>query len=159
MARANPHWRSFEGGQESLVAFVGPHSYISPNWYAQPDDVPTWNYAAVHAYGVPRIIDDPDLLRRHVILLADKYERELDTPWDPANVESQMGSLLNALVGFEIPIGRLEGTFKFNQNRSREDRAGVVSVLERSTDPTIREVATIMHRDLHDLPLLGGVAE
>ena len=60
MARANPQWRDFEvdGEQEVLVIFQGPHTYVSPSWYAVQPSVPTWNYAAVHAYGMPRLIED-----------------------------------------------------------------------------------------------------
>jgi len=58
MARANPQWRSFDQGRAALAIFHGPHCYVSPSWYANAPAVPTWNYAAVHAYGRPRVLED-----------------------------------------------------------------------------------------------------
>lgn len=151
MARANSHWRSFEKHGESLVAFLGPHAYISPSWYARPDSVPTWNYAAVHAYGTPQIVEDPVVLRDQVLQLTALHEADLDPQWDPRHVEHKIPMMLKALVGFEMPIRRIEGTFKFNQNKSPEDRAAVVAALEGATDPLLREVAAIMRSGLDQI--------
>lgn len=148
VARANPHWRSLDGEREVLVAFVGPHAYISPSWYVDPVTVPTWNYAAVHVYGVPRLIHDTARLREHVLRLSRLHEAHLSPPWDPINAEPVLAANLKAIVGIEIPITRIEGKFKFNQNRSREDQAGVAAALERSADPLARAVAEIMRRNL-----------
>lgn len=150
MARANPHWRNFELHQEVLVSFLGPHAYISPSWYRDPVTVPTWNYAAVHAYGVPKLVNDTKTLRKQVLQLTAVYESYVDPPWDPKTAEPVMPTELKAIVGFEIPIQRIEGKFKFNQNRSREDRASVVAALEQSSDPTAAEVAQTMRRHLND---------
>lgn len=151
MARANSHWRGFETHGESLVAFLGPHAYISPSWYARPDSVPTWNYAAVHAYGTPQIVEDPVVLRDQVLQLTALHEADLDPSWDPRHVEHKIPMMLKALVGFEMPINRIEGTFKFNQNKSSEDRAGVVAALEGAADPLVREVAAIMRSSLDQI--------
>lgn len=148
MARANPHWRSFDGKREVLVTFLGAHSYISPSWYADPVTVPTWNYAAVHAYGVPSIVHETETLRQQVLRMTELHEAYVDPPWDPNHAEPVMPTELKAIVGFEIPVRRIEGKFKFNQNRSREDRAGVVAALERMDDPVAQEVAAIMRRRL-----------
>jgi transcriptional regulator len=75
VARANPQWRSFDGEAEAMVAFDGPHAYISPNWYVTAPAVPTWNYATVHAYGRPRIIEDAVRLAAIVDQLVSIYER------------------------------------------------------------------------------------
>src|SRR5688572_31558658 len=74
MARANPQWRDFAAGQEALVIFQGPHAYISPSWYEVHPSMPTWNYAAIHAYGVPRVVDDRDRLYRMLEALVDTHE-------------------------------------------------------------------------------------
>jgi len=148
MARANPHWRTFDGESEALVTFLGPHAYISPSWYAEKVTVPTWNYAAVHVYGVPRVVEDAAVLREQVERLVHLHEAYVPEPWDVANAEPLMESQLRAIVGFEIPIRRMEGKLKFNQNRSREDREGVVAALEKESEPALRAVAAIMRRTM-----------
>lgn len=146
MARANPHWRQFEKSPEVLVIFQGPHAYISPAWYEDQVTVPTWNYAAVHAHGRPKLIHDKKELRGMVENLVRIHEKGIDSGWDIAQAEPIMETELKAIVGFEIPISRIEGKFKFNQNRSEEDRKGVIRALEKSDDPMQRIVAEVMRR-------------
>lgn len=148
VARANPHWKSLTDTAEVLAAFQGPHAYVSPSWYEDPVTVPTWNYAAVHVYGRPTLIHDPDLLRPHVLRLSHTYESKMDSPWDPAMAEPVMPVELKAIVGVMIKIDRIEGKWKFSQNRSRKDQLGVASALENDEDPMKREVAQLMHRIL-----------
>lgn len=147
MARANPHWKSLDADSEVLVIFQGAHSYISPRWYTPQGVVPTWNYAAVHAYGRPRLIHDAELLRRIVTALVEQHEGpgmmpELETAF-PEN-------LLQAIVGVEIPITRLEGKFKMSQNRSEGDQRGVIAALEQSPHSDQQAVAAIMRAHLDD---------
>jgi transcriptional regulator len=149
MAKANPHWRAFAGAPPSLVVFMGPHAYISPAWYEEQETVPTWNYAVVHAGGTPRLVDE-EALRAMVLRLVDTHEAPLGRPWDLRKAESVMDVELKAIVGFEIPIDRLEGKFKLNQNRSRADQEGVVRALEASADPSEREVARMMRENLRN---------
>lgn len=148
MARANPQWKTWSADTEVLVIFQGPHAYITPDWYELKQTVPTWNYAAVHAYGRPRLIHDPEELRPMVMPMVGVYEGKVGSGWDPESMEPIMASMLKAVVGFEIPIDSLEGKFKFNQNRSREDQHGVVKGLERLGDPAALDVARIMRRNL-----------
>jgi transcriptional regulator len=148
MAKANPHWRGFEGAAPSLVVFMGPHAYISPAWYEDQATVPTWNYAVVHASGTPRLVVDDASLRAMVLRLVDTHEAPLGRPWDVSQAEAIMQVELKAIVGFEIPIDRLEGKFKLNQNRSRADQEGVVKALESSSDPSEREIARLMRERL-----------
>jgi transcriptional regulator len=152
MARANPHWRAFEGAPPSLVVFVGPHAYISPAWYEEQDTVPTWNYAVAHATGTPRLVTGETELRAMVMRLVDTHEAPLGRPWDVSRAESVIDRELKAIVGFEIPIDRLEGKFKMNQNRSRADQEGVVRALEASGDPAEREIARRMRESLRNSP-------
>jgi len=151
VARANPHWRS-QPETEVLVTFLGPHAYISPAWYADPVTVPTWNYAAVHASGPAHTFVERDRLRRHVLRLVEEHERYVAPPWDPAHAEPILESQLAGIVGIEIPIRRLEGKFKFNQNRSRADQEGVVAALSASADSRLRDVASIMRAHLESGP-------
>ena len=146
MARANPHWKAFEGAAPSVVVFMGPHAYISPAWYRTQETVPTWNYAVVHVTGTPRLITEEPGMRRIVTELVENHEAPLGHPWDvgKATVDEE----LPGIVGFEIPIDRIEGKFKLNQNRSREDQESVAATLEKSEDPTEREVARMMRENL-----------
>jgi transcriptional regulator len=148
MARANPHWRAFAEAPPSLVVFSGPHAYISPAWYQEQETVPTWNYTVVHATGSARMVDDPARLRAMVLRLVNQHETPLGNPWDVRKAEAVMDVELKGIVGFEIPIDRLEGKFKLNQNRSLEDREGVVRALEGSAHPDEREIARLMREQL-----------
>lgn len=148
MARANPQWRDLAPGRDVMVVFTGPHTYVSPAWYQEKVTVPTWNYAALHVYGTPRIVEDAEVLRTQVSRLVREHEGPGEDGWDLARAEPIMESLLKAIVGFEIDVSRIEGKMKFNQNRSREDQQGVVRALERSDDSTARAVADIMRRNL-----------
>jgi transcriptional regulator len=152
MARANPHWRVLEGSAPSLVVFVGPHAYISPAWYRNQETVPTWNYAVVHATGRPRIVSNDAAMRAMVMRLVDEHESPLGNPWDVRKAESVMDVELSGIVGFEIPIDRLEGKFKLNQNRAREDQEGVAGALEDSNHPEAREIARLMRARLGNPP-------
>jgi transcriptional regulator len=111
-------------------------------------NVPTWNYSVVHAFGSPRLVDDTAVLRAMVMRLVANHEEPLGNPWDLRKAESALGVELAGIVGFEIPIDRIEGKFKLNQNRSREDQEGVAAVLESSSDPSEREVARMMRENL-----------
>jgi transcriptional regulator len=148
MARANPHWKAFEGAAPSVAVFMGPHAYISPAWYREQKTVPTWNYAVVHVTGTPRIVEDTSQLRAMVMRLVKNHEGPLGNPWDVRKTESVMDVELGGIVGFEIPIDRIEGKFKLNQNRSREDQEGVVAALEASVDASEREIARLMRENL-----------
>jgi len=122
-ARANPHWKSL-AGHETLVVFPGPHSYVSPSLYTEPLSVPTWNYIAIHAYGTLEVIEDDsdkDALLKNLIELHDPaysdHWRELP--------EGFRRTMLAGIVGFRIPIARIEGKFKVSQNRAEPERRNV----------------------------------
>ncbi len=120
MARANPHWECLEG-TESLAIFTGPHAYISPSWYVTHPSVPTWNYTAVHIYGSPRLTSE-SRTRGIVDAVVSKYESNRANPWPNDLPEEYRSNLLGGVVGFEMPIGRIEGKFKLGQNRPEPDR-------------------------------------
>jgi len=123
LARQNPQWKDIEG-QEVLVTFQGPHDYISPSWYAAPG-VPTWNYQVAHVYGICRLIHTPDELKAIVARLTQGYESKFQNPWKPKYSEV----MLQGIVGVEIAVSEIQCKFKLNQNRSEQDRAGVIAAL------------------------------
>ncbi|GMV99448.1 MAG: putative transcriptional regulator [Candidatus Hydrogenedentota bacterium] len=148
MARANPHWKAFEGAQESLVIFHGPHGYISPRWYAASLAVPTWNYAVVHMYGKPQVIDDATLLEALIDRTVRQYESGFTNSWDGELPREFKDKLMKAIVGFTMDITRVEGKFKLGQNRSSEDQARVLEQLAQSDDPGAGALGELM-REMH----------
>ena len=130
VARANAHWQELEAAGEVLAIFEGPHAYVSPTWYANHPAVPTWNYAVVHARGRARLLPPaelPGLLDR----LSRAYEDGRASPWRMEALPPDFSAkLLEAIVGFEIAVERLEGKFKLSQNRRPEDIEGVAAALE-----------------------------
>ena len=122
-ARANPHWKSLTA-RETLVVFPGPHSYVSPSLYVDLQSVPTWNYVAVHAYGMAELVEDAE--GKDVLLagLIQAHEPAFAEQWR-SMPESSRHSMLKNIVGFRIPITRLEGKFKVSQNRPDQDRVNV----------------------------------
>ena len=131
MARANPQWRHFASGKEALVVFWGPHAYISPAWYDTPNQVPTWNYETVHAYGKPRLVEDSagalEILRR----LVGTYEGGFAQPWQMEGLPAgHAEGMTRGIVAFEIEIARLEGKAKLSQNKTVKDRENAAAMLE-----------------------------
>jgi len=140
MARANPQWQQFESGKEALSVFHGPHAYISPSWYVMQHTVPTWNYAAVHVYGIPELVDT-DILRQIVYDTTAKYESAMPQPWRIPLSQAELDKMLKAIVGFSIRITRVEAKFKLGQNRSTEDQQAMLRALQESPSPGDRELA------------------
>ncbi len=139
MARANEQWRHFERNNEVLVMFQGPHSYISPSLY-ETAGVPTWNYASVHMYGVPSVVDDGIRLKQIVEALTCKYEKLQSTPWIPDYPET----MLAGIIGFSVEVNRIEAKYKLSQNKSAADRKNIIACLSESGDTHAREMARLM---------------
>ena len=132
IARANPQWRELEAVEECLVVFQGPQDYVTPSWYATKREtgkvVPTWNYATVHAWGRPRIMNDDAWLRRQIEDLTGSRESRRTEPWQVGDApENFIAAQMHGIVGVEISILRIEGKWKMSQNRPEADRAGVVA--------------------------------
>jgi transcriptional regulator len=144
MARANPQWRDFDSGREALVIFQGPHAYISPSWYEVHPSVPTWNYAVVHAYGIPRIIEDHAQLHQMLAALVDTHESAFAQPWRMNLPADYLDRQTRALVGFELEITRLEGKLKLSQNRADGDRRRVAEALSESDHSLDLDVGAMM---------------
>ena len=141
MARANEQWKHFDGSREVLCVFQGPHAYISPSWYKSSGAVPTWNYATVHAYGIPQIECDERVVRQILQDTAEKYESRMSVPWRMNFPEETLHALQKAIVGFSIRVTRFEAKFKLGQNRSGEDQSGMIDALTGSEYAGDRELA------------------
>ncbi len=147
VTKANDHWRAFDGKTRAMAVFQGPHGYISPDWYDTAKSVPTWNYLAVHAYGRPRVMDDPAKIVARLSSLSDQYEAGRETPWRMAALPDDfVAAQLKGIVAFEMPIQRLEGKRKMSQNRQPEDVAGAVRGLRASDRPEDAVLAELTER-------------
>ncbi len=134
LARPNPQARGALAGVPALLIVQGPDAYITPNWYETKRRtgavVPTWNYVAIHATGPITFFSDADRLRTIVTRLTERHEAPRAAPWAVTDAPAPyIEGMLKGIVGFEIPIARLEGKWKLSQNRPAEDRAGVVAGL------------------------------
>jgi transcriptional regulator len=127
--------------------FSGPHAYVSPRWYEERERVPTWNYAAVHAYGIPRMVEKP----------AEKHASQrrlvaaLDPQWLPtfdALRPEYVERMLEGIVNFQIAVARLETRWKLSQNRSRREQELIAEQLERSGDSAERALAALTRKHL-----------
>jgi transcriptional regulator len=143
MARANPQWQSFFD-DEVLVVFSGPHAYISPRWYERKPAVPTWNYAAVHAYGTVRVLED-DARQAAVAKLVAAHDPAWQPEFERLSAE-YLRDMLGAIVAFEIAVTRLETRWKLSQNRGRREQDLIIERLEASADPGERALAELTRK-------------
>jgi transcriptional regulator len=152
LARANPQWRTADGAAGLLIT-AGADAYVSPSYYATKREtgkvVPTWNYTIVHAHGTLHVHDDPEWLRDLVTQLTDLHERDREDPWAVTDAPSDfIDRQLNAIVGIELAVDRLEAKQKLSQNRPPDDVAGVISGLAHG-DASQRAVA-------HDMDVIDA---
>jgi transcriptional regulator len=146
MARNNPQWQEFFD-DEVLVIFSGPHAYVSPRWYEDEERVPTWNYAAVHAYGVPKLIQERERKhanQRHLVATLDPQWLTRFDALRPEYVEQ----MLNGIVNFEIALARIETRWKLSQNRSRREQELIAAQLDKSADSAERSLAALTRKHL-----------
>ena len=153
VARANPLWRT--DGADTLVIFQGPHAYITPAWYAEKEisgeEVPTFDYAVVHAHGRLRVMDERTWLLGLLARLTQRHEADQAQPWQLADAPpAYLDRLLKAIVGIEIPLSRLEGKWKMEQKNSLQDRTRVASELSRTSMPeAARQLGALMAKSLN----------
>ncbi|RUU74979.1 FMN-binding negative transcriptional regulator [Mesorhizobium sp. M7A.F.Ca.MR.362.00.0.0] len=139
LARANPHSALISEGRETVAIFHGPHGYISPSWYPRNpvrDSAPTWNFAVVHCHGHPVPLDE-HATARHLLQLVDVLEKDRDDRWrmrelGPGGMERR----IPGIIGFELPVGRLEAKFKMGQDERLYDTGGAIRALEQN-DPAL----------------------
>lgn len=148
MAKANAQWQEFLD-DDVMVVFSGPHAYVSPRWYAEKERVPTWNYAAVHAYGRVKVVDE----RAAKYEAQEKLVLQHDPQWEPgfrALSQKYMDGMLGAIVNFEVAVTRLETRWKLSQNRGRDEMERIAAALEGSADSAERSLAALTRRHLVD---------
>ena len=144
MAKNNPQWREFLD-DEVMILFAGPHAYISPRLYEEQERVPTWNYAAVHAYGVPKVIAD----RKEKSESQRRLIESLDPQWLPkfdALRQEYVDMMLDGIVNFTIPVSRLETRWKLSQNRGKREMELIAAALEKSGDSGERALAELTRK-------------
>jgi transcriptional regulator len=149
VSKGNPQWRRTQAEMPALAMFLGPNAYITPAWYETKRQtgkvVPTWNYVAVHAYGTVEFFEDPERLLDIVTRLTRTHESGRTEPWAVTDAPADfIRAQLKGIVGFALPITRLEGKWKMSQNRPAEDRAGVVEGLRREGGMAEKVVADIV---------------
>lgn len=144
VARANPVWQELADGAEVMVVFRAADAYISPNWYPskheQHRQVPTWNYTVAHAHGRVRIVDDARFVRGIVGRLTKAHEASQPVPWKMADSPREfIDGLLQAIVGIEIAITRLEGKAKLSQNKDARDLQGAIDGLKAAGEDDLAQ--------------------
>ena len=148
MAKNNPQWQEFFD-DEVLVVFSGPHAYVSPRWYDETERVPTWNYAAVHAYGIASVISDS----RHKHESQRRLVAAMDPQWLPkfdALDSHYVKGMLEGIVNFEIRVTRLETRWKLSQNRGRREQELIAEQLEQSADSMSRALGALTRKHLKE---------
>jgi transcriptional regulator len=143
VAKANPHWRYLEQQPRCLMIFHGPHAYVSTTNYTTRENVPTWNYGAVHVYGKARTFSASDELLGVLHELIPTFEAAYAEQWTGLSA-SYRERMLSHIVGFEIAVTRIEAKFKLSQNRTKEEQANVIASLGASGDTVISGAARLM---------------
>ena len=145
VAKGNPQWKEFATQSEVLVIFNGPHSYISSSWYDH-ENVPTWNYIAVHVYGKINILSGEPLLSS-LKKMVDKYEKGSKNPVSVSTMsESFLKKQINGIVGFEIEITELQAAYKLSQNRDAKNQQAIVDALNETNDTQAKAIAAAMEK-------------
>lgn len=148
MARANPQWQA--ANRNVLVVFSGPHAYISPSWYEAENVVPTWNYVAVHVYGILHLVEEGEAtvkILRDLVLL---HEKSMPKPWGFRDDDEFVNRLAESVVAFQVKITRIEGKWKLSQNHPRERREKVIDALALQRGENSQAIAALMARTLHE---------
>jgi transcriptional regulator len=148
VAKANPHWKHFKDNTEVLAIFNGPHSYISSSWY-DFEEVPTWNYIAVHVYGTVKIMEEKALynsLRR----LVDKYEAASENPVRVETLSKSTMRQIRGIVGFEIEITDIQPAYKLSQGHNDKNHEHIIEQLQKRSGPNNKEIAKAMKEERYN---------
>ena len=143
VAKANPHWRHLEQNPACLTIFHGPHAYVSASNYVTRENVPTWNYGAVHVYGSARTFTSPEDLQGVLHQLIGTFEPAFADQWATLG-EAYRERMLSHIVGLEVAVTKIEAKFKLSQNRTKEEQTNVIASLKKSGDTTISGVSLLM---------------
>lgn len=149
VSRANTVWRDLDPAVPSVVMFQGPQAYITPGWYPGKREhgevVPTWNYVVAHAHGVARAVEDHDAVFDILRRLTGAHEAAQPAPWSVSDTPAAfLDRMMQAVVGIEIPIDRLEGKLKASQDEAMPDRRGTVRGLREQACETARAMAALV---------------
>ncbi|MCS5503097.1 FMN-binding negative transcriptional regulator [Lysinibacillus sp. A4] len=146
LAYGNPLWKTFEEVQDILVIFNGPHAYISSSWY-EHENVPTWNYQAVHVYGKASLIEGI-ALEQDLTSLLEKYESFRENPvlWDKLSPEL-LQQEMKGIKGFKIKVEEVQAAYKLSQNRSASDYANIIKELYKEENPHADALAEAMKKN------------
>src|SRR3954463_2540366 len=148
MAKNNPQWKEFFD-DEVMVVFAGPHAYVSPRWYEEQERVPTWNYAAVHAYGVPVLVSEKSRKYESQRRLVAEMDPQWLTKFDSLS-SKYVDMMLEGIVNFEIPVARFETRWKLSQNRGRREMELIADHLAKSGDSVERALGALTRKHLTD---------
>jgi transcriptional regulator len=146
VARHNPLVALADGAMSWVMAVNGPDAYVSADWYASPDQVPTWLYQAVHLTGPVRALSGDDL-GPHLDALSDKFETLLAPKpvWTSAKMTAgRLDAMKKAIVGFVMAVDEVEGSFKLNQHKSDADNAVISMALSHQRHAGAREISLQM---------------
>jgi len=147
LPKASPHWRSILDGEMKLVVFEGPKHYVTPSWCESERALPTWAYVALHVYGRPKLVEDIKEVRAGLGRLVDVNEARFDQPWTLESVDDEyVTKMMGGIVGFEMPIERIEANFRLLQNRTADDRRRVADELSQLDDTRAQGIAAWMRR-------------
>lgn len=141
IAKANPQWKAFEDNSKVLCIFNGPHAYVSSSWY-QEEEVPTWNYIAVHIYGTLKILSESDTMAA-LHRLVDKYEMNSTNPLSLNDLSPKTLRQVKGVVGFQIEIDEIQAAYKLSQGRAH-DHARIIQELSNQDDAGSKEIASRM---------------
>jgi transcriptional regulator len=155
VARANPLLDDIRNEAEALAIFHGPNAYITPSWYATKKEtgkvVPTWNYSAVHAYGVFRIIEEASWVRDQLNSLTTENESDFPEPWSISDAPPDyIDQIMKAIVGVEMVITKLLGKWKVSQNQPSQNQASVIAGLKESGSSTALAMAALVETGAKD---------
>lgn len=145
MAYGNPQWRTFDTCGDVLITFQGPHAYISSSWY-EKENVPTWNYQAVHLYGAAKLMDEAEL-KADLAKLMQKYEQHREHPvlWETLSSD-MLEKELKGIVGFKIHVTEVQAASKMSQNRNETDYRNIIDHLKKEENANSSQVAEAMDR-------------
>ncbi|MDN4166188.1 FMN-binding negative transcriptional regulator [Cytophagales bacterium LB-30] len=147
ISRGNAQWRAFTDQEQVMAIFMGPHAYVSSSWYNH-ENVPTWNYMAVHVYGNVRLTEGEELLAS-LKKLTDKYEQHSQNPVSVEGMsEKFLRNELKGLVGIEITITDIHAVHKLSQNRDTHNQQNIIAELEKTSDAGAHQIAQEMKKIL-----------
>lgn len=147
ISKGNPQWKNFVNDNEILAIFNGPHCYISSSWYDH-ENVPTWNYIAVHIYGKVKIIEGERLITA-LTKLVDKYEKQMKNPVSVRTMSKEyFNNQIKGIVGFEIEITEIQSAYKLSQNRDKKNLSNIVAELSKTDDNNSHLIAKEMEKHI-----------